>query len=440
MKTMENFFIQGLLLSLTTQLVWTLAVNNDETRSQVPTSQGIVGSLYRSAALKASDKEIIDQPGASRGQRCVRCNTGGYGSPYETRGGAGYGTGAVGGYGTSGYGSGAGYGNYADRYYGDYYNRDYYRGREDPQYYGRDQYYGNSYGNYRDRNWYYQPESRYPESSYNRYDDRYYGRTNTYESDPYNYNSYRGNGYDNLNPSYYDAMRDRFQRERSYGYDQYYDRSYERPNRGYYDNRNFRPYDETYRGTAGFDNSGRGYYFANEIENRPPFDPQTPQNYRPQPPPNQYPQSNFYEQAHRPLGPNSIYNKPPSSSQSHHQYSPHTTPLIPPEFYQGKPAQPPSSSSSSSSSSSNTQTVSSNTIGVDTGGSSASNNNKNNSNNELDNKDKVSTSYGGRPQSLGSSYLFERTDDDANTGTGLNPPVASDTKKLESANLEMKTE
>ena len=101
-------------MSLTTQLVWTLAVNNDETRSQVPTSQGIVSSLYRSAALKASDKDIIDQPGASRGQRCVRCGTGGYGSPYETRGGAGYGTGAVGGYGTSGYG--AGYGNYADRF------------------------------------------------------------------------------------------------------------------------------------------------------------------------------------------------------------------------------------------------------------------------------------------------------------------------------------
>lgn len=144
-----------------------------------------------------------------------------------------------------------------------------------------------------------------------------------------------------------------------------------------------------HRGTAGFDNSGRGYYFS-EIENRPPFDPQSPPNYRPQPsPPNQYPQSNFYEQAHRPLGPNSIYNKPPSS-QSHHQYSPHTTPLIPPEFYQGKPAHPPpSSSSSSSSSSSNTQTVSSNTIGVDSGGSSASNNNKNNSNKELDNKDKA---------------------------------------------------
>lgn len=37
------------------------------------------------------------------------------------------------------------------------------------------------------------------------------------------------------------------QTERSYGQDQYYDRYYDRPYRGYYDNRNFRPYDETYR-------------------------------------------------------------------------------------------------------------------------------------------------------------------------------------------------
>lgn len=91
----------------------------------------------------------------------------------------------------------------------------------------------------------------YPPRSYNRYDDRYYGR----EEQPYynrepaystdtrynsNYNSYRGNGkkliffwllhhallihlmfvslrtcatgYDNLNPTHYEAMRDRFQR------------------------------------------------------------------------------------------------------------------------------------------------------------------------------------------------------------------------------------
>lgn len=43
--------------------------------------------------------------------------------------------------------------------------------------------------------------------------------------------------------------------DRGYGYDQYYDRFYDRPGyravggggNGYYDNRNFRPYDETYR-------------------------------------------------------------------------------------------------------------------------------------------------------------------------------------------------
>ncbi|KAG5678393.1 hypothetical protein PVAND_008071 [Polypedilum vanderplanki] len=405
MKSIENLLIQGLILSLTTQFVWTLV----EPEAAASQPQGIVGALYRSAAMKnpsSAEKEGTDlNSGLSRGQRCVRCGTG-YG----------------------------GYGNYADR--GNYY------GREDPLYYGRDQYYG------RDRNWYYQQESRSPYerypydryNTYNRYDDRYYGRSNPYEYDSYNgnsnyYNSYRGNGYDNLNPAYYEAMRDRFQRERSYGYDQYgYDRYNDRPSyRGYYDNRNFKPYDESYsRGTAGFDYSGRGYYFANQngIDHRPlpppsHFDPQLPPNFRP----------NFYEQSQKPqpLPPsnnNPYYNNLPQS-----QHSPHTTPVIPPEYYQGKPAHSPSSSSS------HTQTVSSNTIGVDSGSASANKNKNNNSNNELDNKEKVSTTYGGRPQSLGSSYLFERTDDEANpAGTGMNPPALTGDKKQESANMEMKKE
>lgn len=78
---------QGLILSLTTQLAWTLAVEKES-----PSSQGIVGALYRSAALKSvsGEKEATDvAAGSSRGQRCVRC-------------------GANGGY----YGN---YGNYADR-------------------------------------------------------------------------------------------------------------------------------------------------------------------------------------------------------------------------------------------------------------------------------------------------------------------------------------
>lgn len=126
----------------------------------------------------------------------------------------------------------------------------------------------------------------------------------------------------------------------------------------------FTKYCHVSRGTAGFDVSGRGYYFANQSPDRPPHYP---------PPP--------YEQAHSKPLPEYFNNIP-----NHHQYSPHSTPI--PEFYLGKPAQSPSSSSSSNSH--NTQTVSSGTIGigiVDSGGGSSSN--KNNKNNELDNKDKA---------------------------------------------------
>lgn len=46
----------------------------------------------------------------------------------------------------------------------------------------------------------------------------------------------------------------------------------------------------------------------------------------------------------------------------------------------------------------------------------------------------------GRP-SLGSSYLFERTNDEPVAGSDLSPPSANtDDKKQESANLEMKAE
>ncbi|XP_050073109.1 filaggrin, partial [Anopheles maculipalpis] len=157
-----------------------------------------------------------------------------------------------------------------------------------------------------DRNWYYRPETfddRYRggamQSAYagayrppaymgyeydrymNRPDDRGYGygysgmamRTGYYDGGasrmPYypemmrGY-GYRGNGYDNLDPHYEYYMtqrggsigmsnRDRY----SQGY--YDDRmSYG----GQYDHKNFRPWDQTYRGISGFDNSGRGYYFA----------------------------------------------------------------------------------------------------------------------------------------------------------------------------------
>ncbi|XP_058123618.1 hornerin [Anopheles ziemanni] len=80
---------------------------------------------------------------------------------------------------------------------------------------------------------------------------------------------YRGNGYDNLDPQYEYYMTQRgaggmSSRDRYYQPQGYYEdrMSYG----GQYDQKNFRPWDQTYRGISGFDNSGRGYYFAS----RPP--------------------------------------------------------------------------------------------------------------------------------------------------------------------------
>ncbi|XP_052894666.1 filaggrin-2 [Anopheles moucheti] len=159
-----------------------------------------------------------------------------------------------------------------------------------------------------DRNWYYRPESfddryrggamqasysgsyrqpPYMGYDYERYmqrpDDRGYGygypgmamRTNYYDGGagrmPYYPDmmrgyGYRGNGYDNLDPQYAYYMMQRGNpngmqnRDRYYGSQGYYDdrMSYG----GQYDQKNFRPWDQTYRGISGFDNSGRGYYFA----------------------------------------------------------------------------------------------------------------------------------------------------------------------------------
>lgn len=114
----------------------------------------------------------------------------------------------------------------------------------------------------------------------------------------------------------------------------------------------------THRGSAGFDNSGRGYYFANQQGQRPaPVDRQ--------------PYLDPYDQAQRPQ-PTHLNHYNPSQSQSHPQ---HTTPRTPPEFYQGKPAQSPHIQ------------VSSGTIG--TVDNSSSINNKNSSNNEIDDKEKI---------------------------------------------------
>jgi hypothetical protein len=108
--------LQGLLLSLTTRLAFALVAESESARSpsaaSAASSQSIIGSLHRSAQLKASPEKEAALTQSPRGQRCVRCGTSGY---YGGAAGGGYG--GYGGYGGApggGYNVAAG-GGYADR-------------------------------------------------------------------------------------------------------------------------------------------------------------------------------------------------------------------------------------------------------------------------------------------------------------------------------------
>ncbi|CAO1329531.1 unnamed protein product [Diamesa hyperborea] len=397
------------------------------TSQRSPSGQG---NLYRSAPIKATqdkDSAAVYAPN-QRGQRCIRCGSGATGSNSY-------------------------YGNSADRFS-----------------YGRE-----------DRNWYYQPEryndDRYRYGSYNdRYDDRYYSRTmdplyDTYYNDQrpaynpnynnYNYNNNynaRGNGYDNINPAFYEQMRERFNRDRNnYGYERGYENTrgypaqvYRGMEGGYYDNRNYRPYDETYRGQSGFDNSGRGYYWANDREQQPqPQSQHQQQHHQQEKPYREYQQStanrhHSYSQAQKPQQNNPNYYNSNNNNNNNAQH--HTSSGIAPEYYQVK---------QSHNTPSNVQTVSSNAIGVDTSGNGNANSsdrwsnkdNKDSNDNSKDlDKEKASPSYGVRPQSLGTSYLYDRNNDGINDGSPASVPAANaavsanDDKKQESANMQMKEE
>ncbi|XP_030388414.1 keratin, type I cytoskeletal 9 [Scaptodrosophila lebanonensis] len=203
--------------------------------SKAPTSVGMLDTVLRG--------------GKSRQSRCVRC--------YEDRYyGSSSGGDRYGGYssrsGDEGRGSwyypSASYDRYEDR--GSSRDRDYYRDS------------------------YFYPEDRYGSRSYDRYEGRGYDdyrRGGSYERGG-SYDRDRGYGYDNRDRYYTDRYSD------SRGGDRYYDRPrYSGHDRYYsrYDFRNYRPWDETYRGQSGFDNSGRGYYFASDDDNRgyaPPYD------------------------------------------------------------------------------------------------------------------------------------------------------------------------
>lgn len=116
-----------------------------------------------------------------------------------------------------------------------------------------------------------------------------------------------------------------------------------------------------HRGTAGFDNSGRGYYFANQQGQREPPHRQP------------YPPSDLYEHAQRPYPSQPDYYNP---QQTVPQY---TTPRVSPEFYQGNQG--------NTAQSPHGQTVTSGAaIGVVDSNSSKD---KTNSNKEIDDKEKA---------------------------------------------------
>ncbi|KAK9732025.1 hypothetical protein QE152_g13181 [Popillia japonica] len=131
-------------------------------------------------------------------------------------------------------------------------------------------------------NSYYRSDYRYQDPRYDQrryYDDRYdsYDRYDPYDSYYDSYSDrdrYRrpSTGYGGRDE--YDRYEPRDRYYTGGGRDRYYDRQYDRgvgyDNIGYdyrgYDNRNgYRPHDETYRGTSGFDSTGRGYYYNRGI-------------------------------------------------------------------------------------------------------------------------------------------------------------------------------
>ncbi|XP_067634070.1 ATP-dependent RNA helicase ddx23 isoform X2 [Eurosta solidaginis] len=222
----------------------------DSNREATPASESLLGSIYRK----------------SRQSRCVRCYEDRYGDDRSRYYGAGWGA-------TAGIGAGgSGYSNrIAENWY---YPHERYedRYRPDDRYRG-DERYGSSERHssperYRPEHDRYSPEYA-AAPSYNRdRDDRLGQRTyDRYEVRGYDRYDRRGGAYGQ--DSYADYYRDRnYERPRgggSGGYDRdYYDRS----TSSRYDYRNYRPWDETYRGQSGFDNSGRGYYFADEDNDR----------------------------------------------------------------------------------------------------------------------------------------------------------------------------
>ncbi|XP_058830294.1 loricrin isoform X1 [Topomyia yanbarensis] len=275
--------------------------------SQLAQGSPTLGSLYRSTR---------DEYGRyGRDQRCGGCGGGGGYSDRDMRSFGGRPGGVYGFY--SGRGS-----IYDDRNW--YYRPDAFEDRAG--YRGGDGYYSMRPGymgmmmGYDDRYMNRNDDRYYPMSTRGYYDNRGGGTAGYYPPAemgmrPGGY-GYRGNGYDNLDPLYdhymmvargggQPAAGANYNRDRYYGTSGGYGGGYDDRNRGGYgyDNKNFRPWDETYRGTSGFDNSGRGYYFAS----RPPSSA-----------PSSAPDAHHHHQQY-PSPPSSPPSSSSSSSHYHHQ-------------------------------------------------------------------------------------------------------------------------
>ncbi|XP_017037050.1 keratin, type I cytoskeletal 9 isoform X3 [Drosophila kikkawai] len=363
----------------------------------------VTGPEARSSSTNPKDQQlatasvgVLDSVlrGKSRQSRCVRC--------YEDRD--------------------------RDRYYGGYSSRTgddmrssawYYSGYDDRSSSSRggDRDYDRYYDRY--RNYYddlYSPRTydRYEGRGYDDYRRGSYGGAGSYDRD-------RGYGYDNRERDRYygdryseGSSRDRYYDRSRSNYDRYdpYDRYYSR-----YDFRNYRPWDETYRGQSGFDNSGRGYYFVGDAED----DSDTGRNRgygggysynRPSPALNSPCGSRL-------LGSNCPYSgggsKVTSSAigSDSSRVGGHTSVM----GSDGGPGswtylgdQDKNGGGGSSSGSSSSGSSSGSNGGSGSGGSRERERDRE--------RDAQSSSYGGRPRPLGVSYLLERDSDAASDGPG----------------------
>ncbi|XP_055920701.1 WW domain-containing adapter protein with coiled-coil homolog isoform X2 [Eupeodes corollae] len=356
---MAAFKLLITLLLLACPTNWALSMTSSDSllvSSKSPlSSSNTKDSAPAPASSSTAAATLGDLYRKSRQSRCVRCYDDRYGDDYERNrynSGPSGGAGSIRGPGPGPIPPSGGYSSYPSRTYDErpgnwYYPRET-NERYDESRVGYSGSGGGGSGRENDRN-----EDRYNTRTYDRYERDRYDSRYSHERSPSETRAY-GHGYESRDRyypgdrsnDYYrgDRYSDRSRGSSSGSDGSIYDR-YGQDDRylSRYDYRNYRPWDETYRGQSGFDNSGRGYYFANE----------RPNDYYEPPPPPPPPQYGPYS---RPLGPSGPGPSTPGPtylprdpheqsrpSNSHHGY---------PDDRPGSSSSPSSSSSSSSGSSS----------------------------------------------------------------------------------------